>query len=488
MKLKTLPRTTRPRVAVSHQLSALGKASNFSLHSPGSAGTLRARRQTRRARWKRALPVKEFVLRIALLCATTLAASRPGFTNPQKPVQANRQDLAIANLNAGIKEFQAGQLDKAITRVKQAFALAPQNPDVRLHLGLFLYERSKDSMEAQRLMESVIGLFPKNNELQLRLLDSYLRTRDPQKTDDLLGHLQDRMSADPRFAFNVVYTLIHHGQLPRAKTEIQRISQELQGEVSFMGGLIELGSDHGSEEALRLLRHATELGFPPPRSRQMLTAAESYFRLRDLPAAARAYEAYLKHHTEADPALRFQLGLCYYGYGDFDRALEQMMLVKQQSPQTPQVDLYAGSILLELKKTEEARPYFQAELAKDAGSFKAMTKLAYLEYLAGNNELSRQWLQKSASLDARWFETHMVYGLLYNRLGDYGAAVQSLEACVREEPEYPKAHLQLSLAWRRLGDEVKANQYLESFNRLQNEATARVMEALGLKDKPGPKR
>ena len=93
MKLKTLPRTTRPRVAVSHQLSALGKASNFSLHSPGSAGTLRARRQTRRARWKRALPVKEFVLRIALLCATTLAASRPGFTNPQKPVQANRQDF-----------------------------------------------------------------------------------------------------------------------------------------------------------------------------------------------------------------------------------------------------------------------------------------------------------------------------------------------------------------------------------------------------------
>ncbi|PYV15729.1 MAG: hypothetical protein DMG21_14160, partial [Acidobacteria bacterium] len=71
---------------------------------------------------------------------------------------------------------------------------------------------------------------------------------------------------------------------------------------------------------------------------------------------------------------------------------------------------------------------------------------------------------------------------------DYGAAVQSLEACVREEPEYPKAHLQLSLAWRRLGDEVKANQYLESFNRLQNEATARAMDALGLKDKPGPKK
>jgi tetratricopeptide (TPR) repeat protein len=423
-----------------------------------------------------------------LFCAAILATLRPVYTNPQKPVQANQQQMAIANLNAGMKEFQAGQLDKAIARARQAFALAPQNPDVRLYLGLFLYEKSRDSLEAQRLMESVLSLFPKNSDLQLRLLDSYLRMRDSKKTNDLLAQLQEKMSADPRFAFDVVYTLIHHGQLAGAKTEIQRISRKLQGEVSFLGALIELGSDHGSEEALRLLHHASELGFPPPGSKQMLTAAESYFRLRDLPAAARAYEAYLKIHADADQALRFELGLCYYGSGDFDRALEQMTHVKERSPQTHQVDLYVGSILLELKKTEEARPYFQAELARDPGSFKAMTKLAYLEYLGGRDDSCRQWLEKSASLNARWFETHMVYGLLYNRIGDYRAAIQSLEVCVREEPGYPKAHAQLSLAWRRLGDEVKANQYLESFNRLQNEATARAMEALGLKDNPVPKK
>src|SRR2546425_3975224 len=93
----------------------------------------------------------------AFLCATMVATSAHVFANPQKPVQANQQDIAIANLNVGMKEFQAGQLDKAIARARQAFALAPKNPDVRLYLGLFLYEKSRDSLEAQRLMESVSG-------------------------------------------------------------------------------------------------------------------------------------------------------------------------------------------------------------------------------------------------------------------------------------------------------------------------------------------
>jgi tetratricopeptide (TPR) repeat protein len=388
---------------------------------------------------------------------------------------------ADADLRAGIKAYQSGQLDNAIARLQKAYAAAPQNSQVRLYLGLFLYEKSSESLEAQKLMASVVDEFPDNGDLQLRLLDSYMRTGNRSLADGLLERFRKKMSSDPRFAFNVVYTLLHHRQFSGAKEQIGRISRELQGEVSFIGALIELGSGQ-PEEGHKLLQNATRLGFPPPHTRQALTAAESYMRLRDLPAAARAYEAYLKHNPDAAPA-RFQLGVCYYGYGDFNRALEQMLSVKKQAPQLPEVDLYAGSILIEMKRTEEAKPHLEAELEKNPASFKAMAKLAYLEYLAGRDVECRSRLDSALKLDSEWFETHMVYGLLYNRLGEHQAAVRSLEACLKSEPEYPKAHFQLSLAYRRLGNDEKAQEHLAAFERLQKAAVDLSQEALGLKDK-----
>ncbi len=398
------------------------------------------------------------------------------------PVAASPQPGSAASLRAAIEAYRAGQLDKAIAQAKQAYAAAPQDPQVRLYLGLFLYEKSRDSLEAQKLMESVVDRFPVHNDLQLRLLDSYLLTKNATKATELAGRLSSRMSADPRFAFNVIYTFIHHNAFAAAQEQVATVSRELQGEISFMGALISLGS--GDEaKGLELLQNAQRLGFPPPDSRQLLTAADALFRLRDLPGAAKAYQAWLEHHPDEDSALRFRLGLCYFGYGDFNRALEQMQLVKKKAPQMAEADFYTGAILIELKKTDEAKPHFEAELARDPQSFKAMTKLAYLEYLAGNDERCREWLGKSLAIDARWFETHMVYGLLYNRLGEYRKAIESLETCLRAEPEYPRAHYQLSFAYRHLGDEEKAKQYLDSFNRLQNAATARAQEALGLSDK-----
>jgi len=256
--------------------------------------------------------------------------------------------------------------------------------------------------------------------------------------------------------------------------------------VLFIGGLISVASEERAE-ALKLFESARRFGFPPQDSKHMLTLAECHFRLREFPLAARAYEAYLKHHpAEAGPKHRFQLGLCYYAYGDFNRALEQMLEVRRLDARTPEVNFYLGSILIELKKPEQARPYLEAELKNDPASYKAMTKIAYLEYLAGRDDLCRRWLEDSFSKNPQWFETHIVYGMLYNRLGEYEKAVQSLETCLREEPEYPKAHFQLSLAYRRLGNEEKAMQYLESFNRLQEALTARAQRALGLSDRVPP--
>ncbi len=394
---------------------------------------------------------------------------------------------ATAELDAGIRLYQAGKPAQAIERIRHALSLAPDDPQVRLYLGLFLYEQDRNSLEAQRFMQSVRDQFPKNDDLQLRLLDSYLRSHDDARSEELIKQLQPGMAADSRFAFNVIYTLVSHGRLPSARREIDRVSNNLQGEVLFIGGLIELGAEQ-PERALGLFGGAVDHGFPPGDSRQMLTLADSFFQLRAWPQAAKAYEKFFGHFpADAKAPQRFRLGMSYYGFGEFDRALEQMQRVKQEAPATPEVDYYLGTILIELKRPEEARPVLLDGLKLDPASYKVLAKLAYLEYLAGRDDQCRQWLEKALAQNPDWFETQMVYGLLHNRLGQYEEAVRSLEACIRAEPEYPKAYFQLSNAWRRLGNEEKAKQYLDKFSQLQNAALERVRKARNMGDAPPPR-
>ena len=226
---------------------------------------------------------------IALLFSSILAITPAAPGAQQKTRKQTNEDQAQQALNSAIGAYRAGQLDAAIARAREADALLPQNPQIRLHLGLFLYEKSAGSLEAQSLMESVLDKFPSNNDLALRLLNSYLQTGSDEKLSRLLERLQARMSADSRFAFNIVYTLIHHNRFLDAKKEIAQVSNNLQGEVLFIGGLISFGTGQ-NKEAIDLFRRAGSLGFPAADSRQMLTLAAAYFRLREFRPAAQAYE------------------------------------------------------------------------------------------------------------------------------------------------------------------------------------------------------
>ncbi len=401
----------------------------------------------------------------------------------QQAVPPRRPTVSVdALLSAGTALYDKGQLDAAIARLREAHGLRPDDPRVALYLGMFLYEKENESSEAQRLMESAATAFPANEDLHLRLLDSYVRSRNQAKIDPLLARLHPLMRNDPRFAFNVVYTLVRGGYASAAKSELSDLSSSLQGEIAFITGLIEIGAENPGE-ALKHFQNASKLGFPPPDSRQSLTMADYLYRLGDFPAAARTLEAYLQRHPEDPGPYRFRLALCYFGYGDFNRALEELRKVLKVAPDTKEVNYYIGTILTELKKPDDARPFFEAELRLDPRSFKSMTKIAYLEYLRGDDSACLRWLDQSRSLEPRWFETHMTLGLLQMRHEDYEGAIRSFEACLAAEPDYPKAHFQLSQAYGRTGNAEKAKQYLDSFNRLQEAAVARAREAQGMTGK-----
>jgi predicted Zn-dependent protease len=104
-----------------------------------------------------------------------------------------------------------------------------------------------------------------------------------------------------------------------------------------------------------------------------------------------------------------------------------------------------------------------------------MAELAYLAYLAGDNDGCRGWLEKAQALNPGWVETEMVAGLLYNRLGQFERAIQLLEAVVKERPRSSKAHFQLSQAYARAGNEAKAKEHAAIYDKLVAEEKARQL-------------
>jgi tetratricopeptide (TPR) repeat protein len=384
--------------------------------------------------------------------------------------------------NSAVDAFRAGDLDRAIAHLREADRAQPDHPDIRLYLGLFLYEKTNDSPEAQGLLESALAVYPAHPDLPLKLMNSYLLTGRRDKAQTLLETARPRMESDPRFAFNLIYTLLYRGDPHVAKNELDAHSKRLQGEVQFLGGLIAAKSGR-PEEAAALLQAARQNGFPPAGSRQVAVLADALFQLNQFKPASEAYEAYLQQFGPDENVL-FRAGLSYYAFGDFRRARESFEGLLHRKPQTPEANYYLGSVLVEMKQMDEAEKHLQAELAIDPRSYRAMTKIAYLRYLGGDHEQCVNWLEKSLALNPNWFEAHFVRGLLHGRLGEYEAATESFGRVIAEEPGYPKAYYHLAMAYKRLGQEDKAAEALQAHERLQSDQTARSLEALGMADQP----
>lgn len=420
-----------------------------------------------------------------------------GFPNRAQVASASVDQL----LREGLQAYRDQQLPEALAKLKQAYQLDSRNLKVRLALGLMLYESDPASHEAQQLMESVAPQFPGNFELQLKLMDSYLQLKNESPLPALLRRLGTVTAANNRAAFDVIYTLVRYGRLELAQSQLNQVSSRLQpkiqglteqelksparrelmrdaGEIHFINGLV-AASRENKTEAMRLFQAADRYDFPPPDSLQMQMLAEALFRFGEYPLSAQAYETYLRNFP-LDAEARLQLALSYYSNASFANAKTNFLKVREQNPQTVNVNLYLGLISLEQKNNEEARGYFQEELKLNRQSYQAMAELAYLDYLGGNNESCRQWLEKARALSPDWLQTNMVFGLLYNRLGQFERAIESLERAVKEKPNYYKAHYQLSLAYRRTGNALKAKQHADIYEQLIAQEKSRQLGSAGV--------
>jgi len=389
-----------------------------------------------------------------------------------------------------VMAYQAGDLPTAIEKLRRARTLTPNDPTVKLYLGLILYQQDTKSREAQHLLESVIDRFLDNSEVQIKLLDSYLQTSDNVNARLQLKRLQTLTSRDEKLGFQVVYLLVKYGINEEAHAELDRLSArksgestEREGELYFVRGLL-AASEGRKEEALQNLQQADRRDFPPRHSYHMLMLADALYRVQELRLAWQAYEEYLKHFP-TDLEARNRLGLVYYALGLLDPAQAAFEQVRNADARYPRVHYQLAEVLFLKNDLEEAEKSLDREIKNDPACGPCFAKMARIFYQRGDNQQTEKYLQKARELSPDWAETHLVSGLLANRNGQYDEAIKDLEIVVKNLPDFPTGHLQLSIAYARAGQAEKSKEHREIYNRLIQAQKDAV--TAGMKDERKPR-
>jgi len=430
------------------------------------------------------------VLRILILISALLVAEIP--VAAQSAADLTRQ---------GVVAYQAGDLVTAIAKLREAQKLSPNDSNIRLYLGLMLYQQDPQNLEAQELLESVADRVSENSEVQIKLLDSYLATGNKAKTDRQLSRLQPLVDRDEALGFQVIYLLIRYGRSDDAREHIGKLGARIApgtdagpqaetgrkdsrlGELYFVRGIL-AASENRKEDALKNLQLADRHEFPPRDSHHMVMLADSLYRIEEFRLAWQAYEEYLKHNP-SDVEARMRLGLSHYSLGVLEAAQAAFEQVRAADPLFPQVHYYLGEVFFLKNDLDGAEKSLQQELRNDPKCGPCMAKLARVFYQKGDNEQAEEYLGRARQLSPDWPETHLVSGLLANRKGRYEEAIKELEKVVEQLPDFPTGHLQLSIAYARAGQAEKSRQHRETYNRLLE--AQRHSVASGIRDERKPR-
>jgi Flp pilus assembly protein TadD len=361
-----------------------------------------------------------------------------------------------------------------------------------LALPLSVFSAQAPTRSAARSLEQ--------HAAQLSELESDLAAGNSTAVAALLGRLEPELDRDERFALDVAYRLIQHRLFPEAAAQWNRTAKRVQAsvqassgqtlspaadrelkrrvaEVVFVQGLLtaRLGE---KAEALRLLKQADGLGFPPLDSPLMALAAACLLELKEYGLATQAYREIVKSSPQNAEA-RLRLGVSLYSSGQLVPAEKELEQALRQAPSLPHAHYYLGAVLFEQKRVEGARSHLERELAADPRCDGCMVKLAHLAYLKGDDRQCESWLAKAAALDPDDLETNLVHGMLANRAGRYDQAILYLTKVVGASPGSMKAQYQLGIAYQRSGNADKAREHQEIYNKLVQEEKARTIGVRG---------
>ena len=145
-------------------------------------------------------------------------------------------------------------------------------------------------------------------------------------------------------------------------------------------------------------------GFAADLSDLVFSGADAHYR-GDLPAAAQAFEAAIRHAPQNGFA-RNQLGLVYAKQHRFEDAMEQFRKVAAMEADNTFARLWIGILQLQAGNLDTAQKAFTDVLRIDADHAEACYFMGTIHYVRRNSGEAIRYLKKARDADSQEPETH----------------------------------------------------------------------------------
>lgn len=298
----------------------------------------------------------------------------------------------------------------------------------------------KDYEESARLAKSVLAWDPLNYEI--RLMNARTLTLQKKNANAIVEfeRLLSLYPQVPELHYEAAVAYVQNGSMNEALKEL--------------------------DEALRLNRDYADAA---------ILRAEIKMRNGAPESAVIDLVAFTRSHPENARAF-LTLADAYRTIEKYDEALKIYQAFIKQNPTSAEFPFAAGSILLQQKKFDEARPYFEQALARFPAYVMAAEQLVDLDLRNKNFEGAQRRVQEQLRLTTNAPAALMLEAKVCFARKDWSCAESALTRVIQAEPDTMAPYSLLANVYLGAGSQQKALAQLQSaIDRNPKDATAHLM-------------
>jgi tetratricopeptide (TPR) repeat protein len=363
----------------------------------------------RRRKGLRAAPVPFYPcsMRFVFIALAALALQASA-QQPNPAAAAQPEDL----LRQGIDAQQAGDLKQAIESYRKALALRPDFGQARANLGAALSADGQFDAaieEDKRALETV----PDKTSVRLNLALAYYKKGDCENAAPEFKAVHDARPGLLTAAMLLGYCDVKLGRAGEAAEMLQPQEQANRGNPDFeyvlAYALIESGREADGMPRMEKVAAATHSvdGW--------VIAGEARLHRREFNVARTDLDTAMALNPDF-PGLATLAGQARDAMGDTKAAQPAFEAALRQNPKDFMANLYLGTMHVNQRQFDQARPLLEEALALQPEMEQARFQMAKLNSMTGKEAEAAATLEELEKADPNWIDPHIELAALYYKL------------------------------------------------------------------------
>jgi tetratricopeptide (TPR) repeat protein len=330
--------------------------------------------------------------------------------------------------------------------------------------------------QATLKLKQAVALRPDSFEANHQFGELYIRAG---KLSAGIPYLQKAQRLDPSHygnSYDLALAYLETAHLAQARSQIQQmLRRQDNAELHNLLGEVEEGAGNFVAAAQEYQRAAHQ----EPNEKYIFDWGNELLRHRAYEPAVEVFAHGVARYPRS-ARLHIGLGIALYSRGQYDDAVDALLLATDLEPADPRPYLFLGRVFdISTPKAEEVtkrlerfvqlqptnglgRYYYAMSLWKGQRTQNAQADLTQIKSL----------LKSAATLHPTFPDAHLQLGNLYAGEKKFPEAIREYRQAVKVQPDLAEAHYRLAQAYARIGEKERAQEESELHDRLHKQQMA----------------